>query len=282
MLGALKKACWLGLSQATPTTEACNVSFSTWRSRFFDRYWVVGGALTVAALAGLLLFWALQAAFPRPVDEGYPGYLILLFAALVLLPILVVLARRVPYLTDWYYLLPAITFLLAFTVFPIILTIYYAFTDYTGIRNGKPDRSTETAIVRVEGRQLFVEGNAHDLLRCDQPDCAGQALEITTRTQRARVRIEQANDEVITLTAPPPFTPILVYKINEFRFIGFRNFVEIFSRAGTVLIPVLVWNIIFAAGAVVVGAIPGLILGLMLNNKNLALRGFYRTALIIS
>jgi arabinogalactan oligomer/maltooligosaccharide transport system permease protein len=216
------------------------------------------------------------------VDEGYPGYLVLLFAVFVLIPILVWLGRRVPYLTDWYYLLPAITFLLAFTLFPIILTIYYGFTNYTGIRNGKPDRSTETEIVRVEGRQLFVDGNAHDLLRCDQPDCAGQALEITTATQRARLIVEQASEGTITLTTSPPFTPTLVYKINEFQFVGFQNFVEIFSRAGTILIPVLIWNIIFAAAAVFVGAIPGLVLGMMLNNKNLALRGFYRTALIIS
>lgn len=243
---------------------------------------LLGGALFVATLVGLLAFWGLQAAFPRPVDESYPGYLILVFGTIVLIPILILLGRRVPYLTDWYYLLPAITFLLAFTLFPIILTIYYGFTDYSGIRNGKPDRSTETEIVRAEGRQLFVDGNAHDLLRCDQPDCAGQALEITTRTQRARVTAEQASGGTITLTAPPPFTPNLVYKINDFKFIGFRNFAEIFSRAGTILIPVLIWNIIFAAGAVFVGAIPGLVLGLMLNNKNLAMRGFYRTALIIS
>ncbi len=243
---------------------------------------LLGGALTIAALVGLLAYWGLQAAFPRPVDESYPGYLILVFGIVVLIPILVILGRRVPYLTDWYYLLPAITFLLAFTLFPIILTIYYGFTDYTGIRNGKPDRSTETEVVRVEDRRLFVEGDAHDLLRCDQPNCAGQALEITSRTQRARVTAEQASEGIITLTAPPPFTPTLVYKINDFKFIGFRNFAEIFSRAGTILIPVLIWNIIFAAGAVFVGAVPGLILGLMLNNKNLALRGFYRTALIIS
>lgn len=243
---------------------------------------LLGGALIVAALVGLLAFWGLQAAFPRPVDESYPGYLILVFGTIVLIPILIGMGRRVPYLTDWYYLLPAITFLLAFTLFPIILTVYYGFTDYTGIRNGKPDRSTETEIVRVEGRQLFVDGNAHDLLRCDQPDCAGQAIEITTATQRARLIVEQASEGTITLAAPAPFTPTLVYKINEFRFVGFQNFVEIFSRAGTILIPVLIWNIIFAAAAVFVGAIPGLILGMMLNNKNLALRGFYRTALIIS
>ncbi|WP_027883154.1 ABC transporter permease subunit [Meiothermus rufus] len=249
---------------------------------FFIAIGLLGGALLAATLAGLLAFWALQAAFPRPLEEGYPGYLILLFAVVVLIPLLVWLGRRVPFLTDWYYLLPAITFLLAFTVFPIILTTYYAFTDYSGLRNGKPDRSTETEIVRVEGQRLFLAGNAHDLLRCDQPDCAGQALEITSRTQRARVSAAQAQDNIITLTAPPPFTPSLVYKINDYRLVGFRNFMEIFSRAGTVLLPILVWNIVFAAGAVFVGAIPGLILGLLLNNKNLALRGFYRTALIIS
>jgi len=238
--------------------------------------------LLVSALVGLLTFWGLQAAFPRPIDESYPGYLILIFATLVLIPILYWLGRRVPYLTDWYYLLPAITFLLAFTLFPIILTVYYGFTNYTGIRNGKPDRSTETEVVRVEDRQLFVDGNARELLRCDQPDCAGQALEITTRTQRARVTAEQASEGRITLTTPPPFTPTLVYKINDFKYVGFQNFVQIFSQASTVLFPVFIWNLIFAAGAVFVGAIPGLILGLMLNNKNLAFRGFYRTALIIS
>ena len=161
---------------------------------------LLGGALIAATLLGLLMFWALQAAFPRPIDQAYPGYLVLVFATLLLIPILVMLGRRVPYLTDWYYLLPAITFLLAFTVFPIILTVYYAFTDYSGIRNGKPDRSTETQVVRSEGRNLFVDGDAHDLLRCDQPDCAGQALEITTLTQRARVRVEQATGGILTLS----------------------------------------------------------------------------------
>jgi arabinogalactan oligomer/maltooligosaccharide transport system permease protein len=86
----------------------------------------------------------------------------------------------------------------------------------------------------------------------------------------------------IVLSAPPPFTPTLAYHINAYRFIGFGNYVEIFSRASTILWPVFVWNVAFAAGAVAVGALAGLILGLLLNNKELKLRGFYRTALIIS
>jgi len=66
---------------------------------------LLGGALIAATLLGLLMFWALQAAFPRPIDQAYPGYLVLVFATLLLIPILVMLGRRVPYLTDWYYLL---------------------------------------------------------------------------------------------------------------------------------------------------------------------------------
>jgi arabinogalactan oligomer/maltooligosaccharide transport system permease protein len=235
-----------------------------------------------AALVGLLAFGALQAAFPRPLEQGYPGYLILLFSSIALIPMLFWLGRRVPYLTDWYYLLPAITFLLAFTLFPILLTVYFGFTNYSGIRSGKPDRSTQTTVLRLEDRRLVVEGDAASMLRCEQPDCAGQALEITSGNQRARVVAEQATQNSILLTAPPPFEPNLVYRINDYQFVGFQNFVQIFSQAGVILIPLLIWNIIFAAGAVVVGVIPGLVLGLMLNNKSLALRGFYRTVLIIS
>lgn len=244
---------------------------------------LVGGALVLATLVGLLAFWALQAAFPRSLDNEYPGYLLLLFSVVALIPLLIVMGRRVPYITDWYYLLPAITFLLAFTFFPIVLTVYYGFTNYTGIRNGQADRSTETPILRLEGNRLIVDGGAAaELLRCENPDCAGEQLELTTQTQRARVFIERAEGDTITLKQAPPFTPTLAYHVNTFSFVGFQNFVTIFNQAGLILFPVFVWNVIFAAMAVLVGALPGLVLGLMLNNKNLKLRGFYRTALIIS
>lgn len=249
---------------------------------FFIAIGLLGGAMIGAAVVALLAFWALQAAFPRPIDQGYPGYLALLFGAIVLIPVLVWLGRRIPYLTDWYYLLPAITFLLAFTLFPIILTAYFAFTNFSAMRSGKPDRSTQATVLHLEDRRLVVDGDATFMLRCEQPDCAGEALEITNKTQRARVVAVQASQDTILLTAPPPFEPSLVYRINDYQFVGFQNFVWIFSQAGVILLPLLIWNIIFAAGAVVVGAIPGLILGLILNNKNLALRGLYRTALIIS
>ncbi|PZA08609.1 MULTISPECIES: ABC transporter permease subunit [unclassified Meiothermus] len=249
---------------------------------FFLTIGLLGGALVASFVLGLLTYWGLQAAFPRPLDNQYPGYLTLIFTAVFLLPLTVLLARRFPFIADWYYLLPAIVFLLAFTVYPIILTVYFGFTDYTGLRNGKADRSTETPIVRVEGNTLIAASNAAQSLRCERADCAGERLEITTTIQRATVRVIRVEGPQIVLNAPPPFTPNLAYHINAYRFIGFGNYVEIFSRASTILWPVFVWNVAFAAGAVAVGALAGLILGLLLSNKQLKLRGFYRTALIIS
>jgi len=243
---------------------------------------LLGGALGLSFLVGLLVFWGLQAALPRPVENPYPGYLVLIFSAVVLVPLLILLARRFPFITDWYYLLPAISFLLAFTFYPIILTVYFGFTDYTGLRNGKADRSTETAIVRVEANTLIAASDATQSLRCQSADCAGERLEITTTTQRASVQVSRVEGVRIVLSEPPPFTPTLAYRINAYRFVGLGNYVEIFSRASTILWPVFAWNVAFAAGAVAVGALVGLILGLLLNNKALKLRGFYRTALIIS
>jgi arabinogalactan oligomer / maltooligosaccharide transport system permease protein len=64
---------------------------------------------------------------------------------------LVVIARRFEWIMPWYYVLPAIVFLLTFTFFPVGLTIWLAFTDYSGIRNGQLNIASTTAIVAVEG-----------------------------------------------------------------------------------------------------------------------------------
>lgn len=243
---------------------------------------LLGGAMLLAFGLGYLLFRALALALPRPIDTPYPGYLILIFMAVLLVPLLMLIARRYPFITDWYYLLPAISFLLAFTFYPILLTVYFGFTDYTGLRNGKPDRSTETQVVRVEGNVLLTPGDAAANLRCIHPNCTGEPLELTSETRRATVTISRVEGNRIELSAPPPFTPKLVYHINAYGFVGLANYREIFSNAGTILIPIFLWNLAFAAGIVLLSALVGLILGLLLNNKNLRLRGFYRTVLIIS
>lgn len=243
---------------------------------------LLGGSLLLAFLGGLGLYWLLQAAVPTDPDHPHPRAWILLLSATVLVPLLILVARRFPFITDWYYLLPAIVFLLAFTVYPILLTILYGFTDYSGIKNGKPDRASETQVVRLEGKRLTLGAVAAESLRCEQPDCAQENLELTRGNERVRVKVVRAEGQTIELASTPAFTPEFAYSINAYRFVGFKNYVEIFSRAGAVLWPVFVWNVIFAAGAVAVGAIPGLILGLLLNNKELKLRGFYRTLLIVS
>lgn len=244
---------------------------------------LLGGALIVSLIIGLALFWLLQGAFPRAIDNPYPGYLSILFSALVLIPILVLIGRRFAYLTDWYYLLPAILFLIGFTLYPIILTLYFGFTNYNGIKNnGKPDRASETQIVRVEGRKLFTSGNAAESLQCQEPTCIATRIEITTETRRATVKVVKAEGDSLELATNPPFTPGFAYRVNEYAYVGFANYWRIFAQAGSILWPIFLWNLSFASFAVITSAIAGLILGLMLNNKQLKLRGFYRTMLIVS
>lgn len=198
-----------------------------------------------------------------------------------LVPGAVFLARRFPFLSDWYYLLPALSFLLVFTLYPIVLTLYLAFTDYSGARNGMPDRSTETRILRVEGRTLILEGPAQETFRCSP--CTGVRLELYTQAgQRFRTRILSEEKDRITVEALPPFTPQYAAKVNSFRFIGLRNFTYILSQAGRALIPVFIWNVTFAALTVLLNTLVGGILGILLNNKRLRLRNLYRTLLIVS
>ncbi len=233
--------------------------------------------LLLLASLGLALFafWSLQLFLPLP------GWSLLLLSLGFLLPGAVLLARRFPFLSDWYYLLPALSFLLVFTVYPIVLTLYLAFTDYSGAKNGMPDRSTETRILRVEGRTLVLEGKARETLRCNP--CTGVGLEVyTQKGQRFRTRILAEEENRITLAASPPFQPQYAAKINAFRFIGFRNFTYILSQAGKALIPVFAWNVAFASLTVLLNALVGGVLGILLNNKRLRLRNLYRTLLIVS
>lgn len=237
---------------------------------------LLGGALIASVLVALVVYGLVQT------RVALPGWALMLMSVVVLIPLLILIARRFPFITDWYYLLPAIVFLLAFTVYPILLTVYFAFTDYTGLRNGKPDRSTEVEVVSIQGNTLTLSSNVEQTLRCENPGCVGERLELTSDNQRTAVKMLKVGGSTVEVAAAPAFTPKLAYRINDYHVIGFGNFAAIFAKASTVLFPVFIWNVIFAAGAVLVGVIPGLILGLLLNNKELKLRGFYRTAMIVS
>ncbi|MDX1747791.1 MAG: hypothetical protein R3324_17805, partial [Halobacteriales archaeon] len=108
-------------------------------------------ALAVATVAGWLIWLALAQVFP-----GIPAYVGLIGGVVVLIPVLRAIAARFSWIMPWYYLLPAIVFLLTFTFFPVALTVYLAFTDYSGVRNGQLNTTTQTEILDVEGTRITI------------------------------------------------------------------------------------------------------------------------------
>ncbi|RTH02444.1 sugar ABC transporter permease [Thermus scotoductus] len=232
------------------------------------------GLLILSTGVGILGYLALEA-YLAP-----PGWTILVLALLVLVPGAILIGRLFPWLTDWYYFLPALSFLLVFTLYPIALTVYLAFTDYSGRKNGFPDRSTETRVLKQEGPKLILEEPATEALRCNP--CEGEPVEVYSEGHRARARILEAEGNTLVLDRTPPFQAAFVAKVNAFQFVGLKNFAFILSQANQALLPVFLWNVVFAASTVLLNALLGLILGLILNNKGLKLRNFYRTVLIIS
>ncbi len=238
--------------------------------------------MVISFAAGAATFFALEsAAMAAGRPEGVPNWWILVTSVAFFLPVLFLLGRTFPFLTDWYYLLPAIVFLLVFTVYPIVLTVYLAFTDYSGARNGFPDRATETAVVAVDGRRVTLAADPLSALGCGE-SCVDERLELVGDGHRARFRVIAEAGATLTLDRTPAFTPRYAYRINVYHFIGFKNFVFIFENASKALWPVFVWNVVFAAFTVLSTALVGLLLGVLLNNKELKLRNFYRTLLIIS
>lgn len=108
-------------------------------------------ALVIAGGVAVLGFWLLQQVAPAA-----PPYLAVLFGLAALILTLQVIAKRFEWIMPWYYLLPSILFLLTFALFPVVLTIILAFTDYAGIRNGELNISSRTDIAAVDGTALEV------------------------------------------------------------------------------------------------------------------------------
>lgn len=236
----------------------------------------LAAALMTALIAGIWGFWALQALFPT-----IPTYVMLLLCGIALIPVLGTLVRRFPFLGYWYYFLPALLFLLVFTIYPIFLTVFLAFTDYSGTRSGQPNRATQTQVVEIDYRTLTLAAPVAQALRCGDT-CVGQRVELQSNTERAMLHIAAVSGEHLTLEQSLPFRPEVVSIVNDFSFVGFRNFAFILERASRSLVPVFTWNVIFAVASVLsVGAF-GVLLAILLNNPALKLRGFYRTLLIIS
>ena len=118
-------------------------------------------ALGIATTVGFLGVWVTQQFIAQT-----PPYVGLVFGTLALLISLRYISARYEWIMPWYYLLPAILFLLVFTFFPIVLTVILSFTDYAGIRNGALSVSTNTAIESANGAELVVADAGS--LRCDR------------------------------------------------------------------------------------------------------------------
>ena len=238
------------------------------------------GLLLLVLFAGVVLgtlgFWALQRLYP-----AVPNYAVLITLGLGLIPALALAVRRFPFMGQWYYMLPAILFLLAFTLYPIVFTVYLAFTDYSGARANRPDRTTETAVVAIQESVLTLEQDVGQALRCFD-ECEGLLVEVYGVEGRARFRITEVDGEQLVLSGAAVFEPEFVAKINEFGFIGLRNFQFILAHASRALVPVFGWNLVFAFGSVGLTVVAGVALAILLSNKQLALRNLYRTLLIIS
>ena len=110
------------------------------------------GALTVAGVTGTLGYFLLRFIFP-----DVPVYSAIVIALGALIVNLRWLSVRFSWIMPWYYLLPAIIFLLTFSFLPIILTVLLAFTDYAGTRKGGLNVSSETAITSVSGSTLTID-----------------------------------------------------------------------------------------------------------------------------
>ncbi len=308
-------------------------------------------AIGVGVATGALAIVALQALAP-----GTPPWIGLIAGVAGMIAALRWILVRYEWIVPWYYLLPAILFLLTFTFFPVILTVILAFTDYAGVRNGQLNIATETAIVEVSGSDLEIAdpgvffcsdlrngctdvrariyasatervaatsidgatlelGTAptvgRDVLAVSMflpdlgfdfeapvvaqdgttltleraPPFAPDLEAVTLRLERQAITRTIAADDGarITLTEPLPegFEATAIARFNDFGFIGWRNFRDIFAQADNALLPVFVWNVLFAVSTVVINTVVGTFLAVLLNNPELRFRALYRTLLIL-
>ena len=159
-------------------------------------------ALLTSAIAFGILVGVLFVVIGRQLTPGLPAWSGLVVGMLALVVALVVIARRFAWIMPWYYVLPAIVFLLTFTFFPVALTVWLAFTDYSGIRNGQLNLATTSGIVELEGTRLVLADpatfNCADL-RNGCVDVRAEVLSVET----VIVRAEGYADGVLTLETAP-------------------------------------------------------------------------------
>jgi arabinogalactan oligomer/maltooligosaccharide transport system permease protein len=157
-------------------------------------------ALLVAAAGGAVTVLVARAFAPDA-----PVWLGLLGGLATLIPTLRAIARRFDWILPWYYLLPALVFLLTFTFFPVVLTVILAFTDYAGIRNGQLNVASETEVVAIGPERRTLEIADPRVFDCEdlRNGCAG-ARALLYGSGDVRVEAVELDGVRLRLTAPPP------------------------------------------------------------------------------
>ncbi|GEM47141.1 ABC transporter permease subunit [Deinococcus cellulosilyticus] len=248
------------------------------------------GILAVLLLASLGIAWLIgnitASSFPQA-----PSYMLLVYWAIILVPLAVVILRAFPWMINWYYLLPAIIFVLTFTAFPLALTVGLAFTNYSGQNGGTPDSGVmmEIASISPDRKSITVTEPGEDTLqatfRCETADCKGAkaAVFIKDITKPVLLGVESLNDKTITLTAPLPENQnfVQITRVNQIKYVGIKNFIGIFRDASIQLIPTFIWTVVFALSTILINTAAGLTLGILLANKRLKFRNFYRSLLFL-
>lgn len=246
--------------------------------------------LLVMFAGAALIGWLLSGLTAR-LAPGAPPYLILVYMVGALLLAMPVVARLFPWIQNWYYLFPALVFLMAFTVLPIAMTVFYAFTNYSGQNSGDPDSALRTpATLSADRRVVTVpeipEGQPlATYLKCRTDSCAGDTVvlfdEEASTPVRAKVASIQGNAITLQTATPDTLEVAQITRLNRYEGVGLANFREIFSKASSALWPVFLWTITFAFLTVILNALAGLILGVLLFNKRLKGRNVYRTLLFL-
>jgi arabinogalactan oligomer / maltooligosaccharide transport system permease protein len=163
---------------------------------------LLGAALTFAIAVGAVGVVVVRFALP-----DLPAWWGLVIGLVALVSVLPVLARRYAWIMPWYYVLPAIVFLLTFTFFPVLLTIWLAFTDYAGSRNGLLNVATTTPIVAYEvandRARVTVDDPANLACNALRNGCVDVRAEVYS-FESLPVEVAAYADGVLTLAQPLP------------------------------------------------------------------------------
>src|SRR5690606_19789763 len=181
---------------------------------------------TAVGVAGYLLVRLL--APEAPAFVGIP------IGTVALVLVLRYIARRFAWIMPWYYLLPAIVFLLTFTFFPVVLTIGLAFTDYAGVRNGELNVSSETPIVAIDGERLQIANPGTLDCRSLRDGCNGVRA-VVYASGEVTLPAESLDGTTLVLGEEPPAGRTVVGVELDMPDLGFAATLRVVEQDGPVL-----------------------------------------------